>query len=200
MATGIIYPEVVGTLAPNEAAAFSQDFSANMDAIPVDQRLLSATDLLLFSGDTEHKGILLPVTHEQFLPAVTIAVEHERTVRKGRRLIDAVLSARQSIVEPGWSQQGKFDLIAHRDNPYDDSFYSAADTDPTKYYPDIPSARNANGNKRITEEEMQRGITFNPFDIVWTSTNIYHRSPTVAVATRRTFLRLVFHYDHSNER
>jgi hypothetical protein len=199
MATGIIYPEVVGTLTPNEATAFSQDFSADWDAIPVDQRIISAADILLFSGDTEHKGISLPVTHEQFLPAVQIAVEHERTVRGERRLTDAILTARQFVVEPGWSQQGKFGTTVHTDSPYSDSFYNVADTDPTQHYPDIVSTRNSNGHITLSEEEVQKGIAFNPFDIVWTSTNIYHRSPPVAVATRRTWLRLVFHYDHSNE-
>jgi hypothetical protein len=200
MTTRLAHPEVVGTLDPSEAAAFSQDFYNDWDTIPPNQRLISAEDILLFDRDTEQAGILVPVTHEQFLPAIKIAVEHERTVRAERKLIDAILTTRQSVAQPGRSQQGDFGTIVHRDSAQPDDFYTVSDTNPTQYYPDIVSTRDSRGSITLSEEEVQQGIAFKPFDIVRASTMMYHRSPTVTIATRRTFMRLVFHYDHNTWR
>jgi len=191
------YPEVVGSLGPQESRMFSQPFRHDFRPLRAQGRLVGCEGIHLF-GEYSDETINLPSAYDAFLPAIAIAASHEKSIRQERPLTSAVLTIRQYRVRAGESQQDINRIGgAHRDNNKPDLFYTVCDANPTEYYPHIDSTVGGPDSIALPSEDLQRGISFQPYEVVCSSSMTYHRSPPVDYEKVRTFLRLAFTYSHA---
>lgn len=198
-------PSCVGTLNPQEAAAFSQPFEHNWGYVKRRELLVGSQDIRLLDPNVQDNPYGVPLGYEQFLPAIALAVEHERQARGSRVVSDALLTVRQWPVAPGRNQQGGPNAQLHRDldgKTGQGVFYTVSDAYPTQYYPQFASsALTPNIIQRHDIEDLPH-VEFAPYDVACASGMVYHRSQPVpkpadgapAVPITRTFMRLVYMY------
>jgi hypothetical protein len=158
MGTPLRNPEKIGSLSPAETVAFSQPFQHNWEATDTVHRRIGEDGLMMQNANTV---FTLPPTYEQFLPALQLAMDHELSVRGFRQVMRSVLTARQSEIRAGLSQQDGFlKMRAHQDlrSTIPSLFYTISDICPTDYLPTL--------NDKIGDTSKE--------DIIWIRLEIFH--------------------------
>lgn len=192
------YPTVVGRLSDEEAQNFSRPFRHQWATLRAADMLEGAEKIVL-SRTLEDEQFGLPETYAQFVPAIGIAVAHERAVRHDLSLRHAHLTIRRWQVDAGNSQQMHTATgFAHQDSRGErpERFYTVSDKQTTQFFPDIPPLPALIGRgPEVQIAADQPYVDFKPYDVVHASALTYHRSPPMLRSGVRTFLRLTFQYE-----
>jgi hypothetical protein len=193
-----LQPEVVGLLTPDQAAAYSRPFRHDWSYIHARGLAVGAEGIRLFDPNVDDNIFGLPRGYEQFLPAVILAVEHERSVRGSLLVRDALLTVRQWPVAAGYSQHGSEATELHRDISGSDGsgrFYTTSDRYPTQYFPKIDSTPETPDTIYINDKGELDRVDPLPYQVVHASAMTYHRSQIIPEGGVKTFLRLAFEYE-----
>lgn len=191
-------PESIGRLSGEEASKFSADIQY------MQKYFMLGSELADTGADwpdcLEGSKFIAEESTAQFLPAIAMAVKHERDARQHRVLRSALLTIRQGVVLAGSAQQfGASDRVLHRDiNGLEGEarMYVVSDINPTQFFPDITSVPGATSEHMLPSTQTEIGsIAFAPYEVVHASGMVYHRSPTMAETRKRTFMRLTYKYE-----
>ena len=159
----------IGQLTANEALGFSnQSFSEGF----LQEKSRDSQPILIVENGIV-RAYQIPNRFLQFGDVITKIAEHEYSAYPGAEYENIKMTAHQNLVKEGKAQRGDC-RTWHRDSRRDGLWkhiYTVADVAPP---------------------EFETGFDAKPYDIIFTNSEVSHRSPRMPRTSIRTFFRLAY--------